>query len=73
MRDGVTASWRRLSAARAIMPIVAAPRGAQNFCPLLAEEERPIDAGEDDGCMVATPSKSAATLDLPVLLQMQLP
>jgi hypothetical protein len=41
--------------------------------PLLAEEERPRDAGEDDGCMIATPSKSAATLDLPVLLQMRLP
>jgi len=72
MRDGVTANWRRLSAARGIMPIMAT-RAAQNFCLLLAEEERPRNAGEDDGCMVATPSKAAATLDLPVLLQMRLP
>jgi hypothetical protein len=72
MRDGVMASWRRLSAGGGIMPI-AATRAAQNLCPLLAEEERPRDAGEDDGCMIATPSKSAATLDLPVLLQMRLP
>jgi hypothetical protein len=72
MRDGATVSWRRLSAARGIMPIVAT-RAAQNFCHLLAEKKRPRDAGEDDGCMVATPAKSAATLDLPVLLQMRLP
>jgi len=72
MRDGVTASWRRLSA------------GARNHADggnthtaellsLLAEEERPRDAAEDDGCMVATPSTFAATLDLSVLLQMRLP
>jgi len=39
-------------------------RAAQNLCPLLAEEERPRDAGEDD---------SAATVDLSVPLQMRLP
>jgi hypothetical protein len=72
MRDAVTASWRRLSAGPRNHADCGDTHTAE-LLPLLAEEEQPRDAGEDDGCMVATPSKSAATLDLPVLLQMQLP
>jgi hypothetical protein len=72
MRYGVTASWRRLPAGPPNHADCGHTHTAE-LLPLLAEEERPRDAGEDDGCMVATPSQSAATLDLPGLLQMGLP
>ena len=72
MRDGVTASRRRLSAGLRNHADCGDSHTAE-LCLCLQRKIGCEMPGEDDGCMVATPSKSAATLDLSVPLQMRLP
>jgi len=63
-------SWRRLSAGlRNYADSSVSDTGRAELLPLIAQEERQLDAWEDDGGMVAASSKPVATLDLPEQVQ----